>query len=243
MRELLLVGIGTGNPDHVTIEAQQALRRAVQILIPRKGPDKEDLAELRFEILTQARATGAVVEFEYPNRDPELPYVDRVHAWHDEIAQRWTEALAEAPPGPIALLVWGDPTLYDSTIRIAERLSPELNIRVIPGITAIQALSAAHALPLATIGGGYQVTTGRQLRAEGWPEGADTLVVMLDGDCAFQRLDGTDYDIWWGAYLGMNEQVLMAGRLADVAGEIVSKRAEAREKHGWIMDTYILRRR
>jgi precorrin-6A synthase len=175
-------------------------------------------------------------------RDPSLPYATRVDAWHDEIARRWEAAMADAPPGPVALLVWGDPSLYDSTLRIAKRLDPQPRIRVVPGITAIQALTAAHAIPLNTVNGPVTITTGRRLRDRGWPEGAETLVVMLDGDCAFQGLAREGVTIWWGAYLGSADQILDHGPLAEAAPRIVATRAEARARHGWIMDTYLLRR-
>ena len=47
MLELWLVGIGTGNPAHVTLEAQAALRDAALVMVPTKGPEKFDLAALR----------------------------------------------------------------------------------------------------------------------------------------------------------------------------------------------------
>ncbi|MEO0703442.1 MAG: precorrin-6A synthase (deacetylating) [Pseudomonadota bacterium] len=243
MTDVLLIGIGTGNPAHVTREAQDALRSAALILVPRKGPDKSDLAELRHQIIAEAGATAPIVAFDYPERDPALPYLERVEAWHDEIAHRWTTAIAKAPKGSIALLVWGDPSLYDSTLRIARRLNPKPTIRMIPGITSLQALTAAHAIPFNTLGGAVTVSTGRRLREEGWPDGAETMVVMLDGDCSFQTLPGDQFDIWWGAFLGMPEQVLCAGRLKDVTDRIVALRTEARADHGWIMDTYLLRHR
>jgi precorrin-6A synthase len=52
-----------------------------------------------------------------------------------------------------------------------------------------------------------------------------------------------DYDIFWGAYLGTKEEILVSGKLADVKSEIADKRAKARAANGWIMDTYLLRRR
>ena len=113
---------------------------------------------------------------------------------------------------------------------------------MIPGITSLQALTAAHALPLNTVNAPGTITTGRRLRDHGWPEGAETLVVMLDGGCAFQTLDPQAYHIWWGAYLGMEHQILKSGRLRDVTDEIIKMRAKARAEHGWIMDTYLLRR-
>jgi len=184
-----------------------------------------------------------VVVFDMPVRDESLPYDTRVARWHDEIARIWAAAIARAQPsGPVALLVWGDPGLYDSTLRIAARLDPPPQVRVMPGITALQALTAAHAIPFNTVNGAVTITTGRRLRDHGWPEGAETVVVMLDGACSFRELDPAGLHVWWGAYLGMAEQVLEAGPLADVAQAIVEKRAAARARHGWIMDTYLLRR-
>jgi precorrin-6A synthase len=70
----------------------------------------------------------------------------------------------------------------------------------------------------------------------------ETIVVMLDGGTAFQSLDPTGLHIWWGAYLGMPQQMLFSGPLAEVGPSIVAARAGARSRHGWIMDCYILRR-
>ena len=242
IEDLWLIGIGTGSPAHVTGEGMQALRDAAVILVPDKGDDKGDLLALRHAILAQSGTAAQVIRFEYPVRDPALFYQDRVAQWHDEIARRWQAAMAEADrAGPVALLVWGDPSLYDSTLRIAGRLAPAPRLRVVPGITAIQALTAAHALPLNTVNGPVTITTGRRLRDHGWPQGAETVVVMLDGDCTFQDLPA-DTLIWWGAFLGMPEQILDHGRIGDVAERIVQTRADARAQHGWIMDTYLLRR-
>jgi precorrin-6A synthase len=36
--------------------------------------------------------------------------------------------------------------------------------------------------------------------------------------------------------------VLISGSLGEVAEEITATRAELRERHGWIMDSYLLRR-
>lgn len=242
LTDLWLIGIGTGNPGHVTLEGRDALRNAACVLIPRKGSGKEDLAHLRHEILRAADATAKVIEFDMPVRDEALPYGERVERWHDEIALRWQAALRDAPEGPVALLVWGDPGLYDSTLRIAGRLSPQPTIRVVPGITALQALTSAHAIPFNTVNGPVVVTTGRQLRDNGWPSGAETAVVMLDGQCSFQLLRQDGLYIWWGGFLGMPEQILDHGPLDDVSDRIVATRAAARAEHGWIMDTYLLRR-
>lgn len=244
MIDLWLIGIGTGNPEHLTLEGRRAIREAGLILVPRKGSDKSDLADLRHQILRGCETAARVIEFDMPVRDPALLYEVRVHRWHDEIAARWREAIAGAQPinGPVALLIWGDPGLYDSSLRIADRLDPRPRLRVVPGITALQVLTAAHAIPFNTINGAVTVTTGRRLRNHGWPEGAETVIVMLDGKCSFQSLADPDLYIWWGGFLGMPEQVLDNGPLAEAGPRIVATRARARAEHGWIMDTYLIRK-
>jgi precorrin-6A synthase len=239
--DLWLVGIGTGSPVHVTLEGMQALRDAAVVLVPNKGAGKDDLAVLRHAILEASGTQAEIISFDYPVRDETLPYQERVTLWHDEIARRWQGAMATVQRrGPVALLVWGDPSLYDSTLRIAERLKPAPQLRVVPGITAIQALTAAHAMPLNTVNGPVTITTGRRLKDHGWPDGAETVVVMLDGNSEFQTMP-LDTEIWWGAFLGMPEQILAKGRIGDVAAEIVNLRAQARARHGWIMDSYLMR--
>lgn len=242
IKDLWLVGIGTGAAHHITLEGQEALRKASAVLLPRKGPGKDDLATLRLDILKATGSPAAILPFEMPLRDESLPYAERVSLWHDQIAERWQQTCETNPiSGPVALLVWGDPGLYDSTLRIAERLNPKPCIRVIPGITALQALTAAHAIPFNTIDGNVRVTTGRQMRKTGWPDDAQTLCVMLDGECSFLGLKRPDLHIWWGAYLGMANQHLISGPLHEVGDRIQQTRRQLRDAHGWIMDTYLLR--
>jgi precorrin-6A synthase len=245
MIDLSLIGIGTGNPDHVTFQGAQAMRDADLILIPRKGDSKSDLAGLREEIIAQVTDTPPQISyFDIPQRRADDGYLPGVDEWHDAIALRWQEAIAAHPDARhVALLIWGDPSLYDSSLRIAARLDPQPPTKVIPGITALQALTAAHAISINDLGAPYVVTTGRRIRDEGWPKGASKVAVMLDGACSFQSLEVADYDIWWGAYVGMKEQLLIHGPLDQVAGQILETRANARADHGWIMDIYILKKR
>lgn len=243
MFDLTLIGIGTGNPDHLTLQAIKAINAADLILIPRKGEGKADLAELRLAICRDVltNPTTRIVAFDLPVRDETISdYKARVEDWHDRIAQVWQAAIGAATS--VALLVWGDPSLYDSTLRIAARLVPAERVRVVPGVTSIHALTAAHGIALNEIGAPFVVTTGRRLRDEGFPPGVDTAVVMLDGECSFQAIDPTGISIWWGAYVGMPEEVTIAGQLSQVAAQIVDLRAAARARHGWIMDIYLLHR-
>ncbi|HZU63775.1 MAG TPA: precorrin-6A synthase (deacetylating) [Novosphingobium sp.] len=246
MNRLVLIGIGTGHVDHLTLEAVREINAADLVLIPRKGEAKADLAALRRDICARVLTNPAtrIAEFDLPERDPATAdYRQRVEDWHDAIAACWAGAIARALPdgGRVALLIWGDPALYDSSLRIAARLEGWA-VQVVPGIMSINMLTAAHAIALNEINGPFLVTTGRRLRDEGWPQGVDTLVVMLDGECSFTRLAPAGVEIWWGAYVGMAEQMLIAGPLAEVAPRIVAERAAARARHGWIMDIYLLRR-
>ena len=243
MTHIHLIGIGTGNPDHLTRQAEHAILAADLILLPEKGDNKADLADIRRQIIDRIRPDAPIAPFTMPVRDESLPYALRVDAWHDSIARLWAEAIAvHGAPENVALLVWGDPSLYDSTLRIAARLEPVPQISVVPGITSLQALTAAHAIPLNTINGPVTITTGRQLRDHGWPDRAESVYVKQDGVCSYQTVSKPNLHIWWGAYLGMPEQVLASGPVESVGETIIAKRAAARQRHGWIMDTYLLRR-
>jgi precorrin-6A synthase len=247
MTHLTLIGIGTGNPDHLTRAAIAALNAADLILIPRKGETKSDLAEVRRAICAEVVTNPAtrIVEFDLPVRNESTPdYVTRVQDWHAEIAAVWAAAIAAAPAprDRVALMVWGDPSLYDSTLRIAARMDPAPQVTVIPGITSLQLLTAAHAIPLNDLAAPVIITTGRRLRDEGWPAGATRVAVMLDGDCSFQSLPPQGLTIWWGACLGLPDQALDHGPLAEATPRILRTRAALRERMGWVMDIYLLAR-
>jgi len=245
MIDLILIGIGTGSLDHLTLGAIRAINAADLILIPEKGPDKADLADLRRTLCAEVLTNPAtrLASFTLPTRDPTIPdYRQRVDQWHDAIAHIWRDTIAAHPEAQtVALLVWGDPALYDSTLRIAARLT-DTSVRAIPGIMSLNALTAAHAITLNEIGAPFLVTTGRRLTDEGWPAGIDTLVVMLDGDTAFRHLAPEGITIWWGAYVGMPQQCLIAGPLTEAAPRIIAARTALRAQHGWIMDCYLLRK-
>ncbi|WGT51399.1 precorrin-6A synthase (deacetylating) [Thioclava nitratireducens] len=251
MIELALIGIGTGNPDHVTAQAIEAMNAADLIMIPVKGPEKTELAELRRTLLTTylKNPETRVVEFDLPVRDAvTTSYGATVADWHGAIAEAWetviSDTLDPGTPGRVALLIWGDPMLYDSSLRIAVILGRRIPLRprVIPGITAIQALCAAHAIPLNEVGAPVVISTGRQLRDHGWPDGAETVVVMLDGECSFRTLEPEGIHIWWGGCVSMPQERLVAGALSDVGAKIVAVREELRARNGWVMDIYLLRR-
>jgi precorrin-6A synthase len=92
------------------------------------------------------------------------------------------------------------------------------------------------------IGEPVHLTTGRRLIEDGLPVRGD-VVVLLDGQCAFKTLSDEDVDIFWGAYLGTPDEILLSGKLSELRDQIEDLRSQARQRKGWIMDTYLLRRR
>ncbi|MGQ4442805.1 precorrin-6A synthase (deacetylating), partial [Streptomyces violaceoruber] len=194
--------------------------------------------------------TYRVVEARDPERDRSAggaAYSPAVGDWRSARAGIYerliAEELGEDETG--AFLVWGDPALYDSTLgileEILERGSVAFEYDVVPGISSVSSLVARHRTGLNRVARPVQITTGRRL-AEGFPEDADDVVVMLDAHQAFRRYADQDIDIYWGAYLGTPDEILDSGPIAEAAPRIERLRAEARERKGWIMDTYLLRR-
>jgi precorrin-6A synthase len=242
-RRIHVIGIGAGDPDYVTAQAVAALNDTEVFFAMDKGETKDDLVALRREVCERfIREPGyRFVELPDPPRATDGDYRQAVADWHAARADVWAQALANqlTDDGVGAFLAWGDPSLYDSTLRILAMVAERIDLvhDVIPGITAIQALTARHRIPLNDVGEPVLITTGRRLREEGLPGAA---VVMLDGHCAFLGCP-PETRIWWGAYLGTPNELLVAGTVGDAGEHIAAIRAEARERHGWIMDTYLLR--
>jgi precorrin-6A synthase len=250
MKKLYVIGIGAGNPDYVTMQAVKALNKVDVFFFPDKGEIKDDLVRLRKEIC-ERYIDGhpyRIVEAADPIRDPAIEdYKLRVERWHEQRVLLYEDMLkqelGEDECG--ALLVWGDPSIYDSTLRIVDQMTQRGNVsfeyEVIPGITSIQALAARHRIPLNGIGESVLITTGRALQ-QGFPPDTENVVVMLDGKLSFANLAEENLYIYWGAYLGMESEVLVSGPLKDAIAQIENILSETRQSKGWLMDTYLLKR-
>src|ERR1700744_21504 len=85
---LSLIGIGCGDPEQLTLAAIRAVNAADLILIPRKGEEKSDLAELRREICAKVLNNKAtrLIEFDLPVREAgRMDYRGGVDDWHDAV--------------------------------------------------------------------------------------------------------------------------------------------------------------
>lgn len=255
MKTLLLIGIGPGGPDLVTQEAIVAMRCVdVFFLLDKDGPGKESLIAAREAIMARYLEPGSyrVVHAHSPPRARTADgYLEVVRDWHARKRTLFAELIAsELEAGQTgALLIWGDPALYDQSISLISELVAEqppgppelLRLKVIPGLTAIQALTARHAIALNRIGEPIVITTGRQLEQSN-PAGIHNTVVMLDGQGGFRHCLGQGLFIYWGANLGTADEALIAGPLDTVAEDILTTLERLRSARGWVMDTYLLRR-
>ncbi|MFH8281726.1 precorrin-6A synthase (deacetylating) [Streptomyces antibioticus] len=252
MRKIHVIGIGAGDPDQLTLQAVKAMRSADVFFVLDKGEVKSDLTRLRTDMLAAHLPEGGyrVVEARDPERDRRADgaaYSPAVGDWRSARADIFrrliAEELGEDESG--AFLVWGDPSLYDSTLAVLEEVlaggTVAFTYDVVPGVSSVSALLARHRIPLNRVAQPVQITTGRRL-AEGFPQGVDDVVVMLDAHQTFRRYAGDDIDIYWGAYIGTPDEILVSGPIAEAGPRIERLRAEARERKGWIMDTYLLRR-
>lgn len=244
MKRLLIVGIGAGDPDHLTFQGAKAIAAADVFFVLDKGEAKDDLVRLRRELIeAHGRQPYRIVEARDPERDRTAPgYAAAVEDWRSRRARVYEQLIREelADDQVGAFLVWGDPGLYDSTLAILDEVRERLPLEyeVIPGISSVSALTARHRVSLTQVGRPVHITTGRRLAEEG--PTADDTVVMLDARHAFEGLDG--FHIYWGAYLGTPDEILVEGPVAEVAPRIRELRERARRDKGWIMDTYLLRR-
>ena len=253
-RQVKVIGIGAGSPGHLTQEAIAALRSVDVFLVADKGAAKDELVSVRRAICAQFIDGTEGEDYRFvtvtdPVRGPDAErddtaYRSGVADWHAARADRYADVIADLPDDAVVgFLVWGDPAFYDSTIRVVDAIGERLPIdmHVVPGISAFQALAAAHGIVLHAVGQPVHVTTGRRLAAE-WSPALGSVVVMLDGHLACQALveRAPDLVIHWGAYLGLPQQTLRSGRLADVIDDLIALRAELRAEHGWIMDVYLL---
>ena len=236
---LLVLGIGMG-PSQVTPEVAAALKSCDYVIAARKS-DNDALLAVRHEV---AAAYGVpVVEVADPERDRRASpfhYPGAVADWHSARVSLFESVLTERG-GTAGFLVWGDPSLYDSTVRIVSALASRLGVDydVLPGISAPQLLAARHKIVLHEVGRPLHITTGRRFR-EAVAAGQGNLIVMLLRSLDLDGLD--DWSVWWGANLGTGSEELVSGRVAEVRTAIERARTRAKETAGWVLDICLLRR-
>jgi precorrin-6A synthase len=243
-RRIRIIGIGAGHRDQVTVEALDALRSVDYFVTADKGDDDPLLAARQALLAHHLDDVPPVVAVRDPERDrAPVDYGQAVVDWHDARAEAYEKVLLDRD-GDVGFLVWGDPAFYDSTIRVVEKVLARGAVQaewdVVPGISSLQMLAARHRIVLHDIGQPIVVTTGRRLH-EAREAGAENILVMLSSTIDLEGFD--DWDIWWGANLGTDDERLVSGRVVEVAVDVLAARIDVRTQVGWIMDVYLLRKR
>ena len=237
-REVLVIGMGPGGFGQLTLDAVNAMNRVDVFLVTDGGEHRSDLVWRRSEFIRRhvKRAHRIITVLDPAEEHPSDVLDDARLATYRQILSGLPEDTV------VGFLAWGDPALYDSVLRVIDALRPtmSLGVKVIPGLSALQVLAAAHQIALH--GAPVHLTTGSRLLAEYRPELGD-VVVFDDPGLACRGLvtELPDLEIYWGAYLGSEDEVLANGPLSQVIDEIAELRAHLEAHHGWVHDTYLLR--
>lgn len=141
---LVGVGVGPGDPEHVTLKALSELRRADRVFVPETDASAGGAG--RAERIVTAHVPAARIErLMFAMRDP------------DSRAGNWDRAAAGigavvGSGGTAAFATLGDPNLYSTFTYVAQTvraLHSAVEVRTVPGITAMQDLAARSGTVLA----------------------------------------------------------------------------------------------
>ncbi len=147
MTELVGIGVGPGEPDLLTVAAVREFEAAGRVFVPVMAPDVPGRAEAVVRAhLTHDRLERLVFAL---NDDVTGSQQRRYQLW-DAAAARVVEYLREQG-GTAAFATLGDPSVYSTFGYLAgtvRGLLPQVRIRTVPGITAMQAAASAAGLTL-----------------------------------------------------------------------------------------------
>lgn len=132
---LIAVGLGTGDPELLTLKAVRLLREADAVFVPGK---------LAHRLVKQHRPDATLLEFPMTDDDGHI----------QKCLER--NAMMMAPVAVEGLAVFGiigDPNLFSTFSRVCEVISrehPDVEFGTVPGITSVTAFASAAKIPISS---------------------------------------------------------------------------------------------
>lgn len=137
---LILVGVGPGDPELLTLKAVRVLGEADVVAFPQKsGEESMALGIARGHLGPDAILLPAQIPMTVERGPAQLAY--------DALANEIRQHLGANRS--VAYLCEGDPLFYGSAMYLIDRLSDDAEVSVVPGVTSLTASAASIVRPLA----------------------------------------------------------------------------------------------
>lgn len=144
------VGVGTGNPELITLKALRIIQAVPVIAYPASEQGNSFARSIVAEFLKENQIEIPIV----------LPFKLEKSAqpFYDKAAEQLAEHLNNGRD--VAVLCEGDPFFYGSFMYIFNRLSPLFTTEIIPGISSVMASAAMMGVPLTYRNDVFMVLSG-----------------------------------------------------------------------------------
>lgn len=147
---LIGVGVGPGDPELITRKAVAVFERADVILVPSTEASGDDAGRAEKIVLAACPdAAGKLRRVPFSMAQRRGVGTKRRQSW-EASAQAAVDAFG-AGAATVAFATVGDPSVYSTFSYLAAQVQavvPDVDVSVVPGITAMQALAAASLTPL-----------------------------------------------------------------------------------------------
>ncbi len=157
------IGIGTGDPELITLKARRLLEESDIVFVPQSSQQGKSVAR---EIVLNYIAESKITMYYFPmNNDQKL-----LSEKYSELASQISKLYQEGKN--LSYVTMGDPTIFSTSNYLTKQLtSLDIPVEHIPGISTINAASTQLGLPLCVKGENFAVYE--------MPEDADRTVELI----------------------------------------------------------------